>query len=260
MTDPAPLLPQVRRLEAVGARCWPSATSRFCGAWAIRLTPDHGAKRLNSISVLDPFDHLRIEERLAGAKAAFSKAGRVLTFRETPLFPPRLDRHLNEEGWSRFDRTDVMAMALTRRLPTRDFVSRRADNARAWIALCVELGGFDASAIEGVASLITRVDGELALLKDTSKDGTPYAACMAVRFNDMVGIFEVVSNPALRRQGHGGAIVEAALDWAASGGARSAWLQVMSDNEAAKALYRKLGFQGVYRYSYRRPPEETLVP
>lgn len=251
----APLLPRVRRLEAVGFRCWPSARTLFSGAWAIRLTEDHGAKRLNSVSILDPLDHARLEERLRHVAMLCADAGRTLTFRETPLFPRPLAQYLDEHGWSRFDRTDVMTLSLDGRIPTRDYVARRADSVHNWLSLSVSLGGFPPEELDGTASLIARIGGEVALLRDTSKDGTPYAACMAVRYGDMVGLFEVVANPKLRRQGHGRAIVETALDWAASGGARMAWLQVVSANEAAIALYRQMGFESIYRYCYRRAPE-----
>jgi ribosomal protein S18 acetylase RimI-like enzyme len=35
-------------------------------------------------------------------------------------------------------------------------------------------------------------------------------------------------------------------------GARTAWLQVVSDNAEALALYRKMGFAEAYRYAYWR--------
>ena len=44
-------------------------------------------------------------------------------------------------------------------------------------------------------------------------------------------------------------------------GARTVWLEVRPSNQAARALYRAVGFAaaGVRRGYYRRPPEDALV-
>ncbi|MBL8583587.1 MAG: GNAT family N-acetyltransferase, partial [Rhizobiaceae bacterium] len=51
-----PQLAEVRRLEAAGFRAWPAATVAYDGAWLVRLTAAHPAKRLNSVNPLDPGD------------------------------------------------------------------------------------------------------------------------------------------------------------------------------------------------------------
>ncbi|MEZ5194715.1 MAG: GNAT family N-acetyltransferase [Nocardioides sp.] len=44
------------------------------------------------------------------------------------------------------------------------------------------------------------------------------------------------------------------LDWAASQGATTAYLQVLSDNEPALRLYERLGFTTHHRYRYLAAP------
>jgi hypothetical protein len=36
-------------------------------------------------------------------------------------------------------------------------------------------------------------------------------------------------------------------------------MQVQADNEAALSVYRALGFAELYRYHYRRPPQEQVA-
>ncbi|MEA2716544.1 MAG: hypothetical protein QOI99_861 [Actinomycetota bacterium] len=57
-----------------------------------------------------------------------------------------------------------------------------------------------------------------------------------------------------RRQGVGRALVQAAVDAARSHGCHKVSLQVWPHNEAARALYRRFGFEdeGVLRHHYRR--------
>ncbi len=81
-----------------------------------------------------------------------------------------------------------------------------------------------------------------------------YAIGRAVVTGDWVGIYAVEVDPQRRRGGLGSAIVEALLEWAASRGALSAYLQVLPDNAAAVALYARYGFVTHHTYRYLRPP------
>jgi N-acetylglutamate synthase len=68
------------------------------------------------------------------------------------------------------------------------------------------------------------------------------------------GITAVEVSPGQRRSGLGGALTRAALDLAASRGARGVFLQVEVDNAAARALYERAGFHYSHRYHYRVGP------
>ena len=46
------------------------------------------------------------------------------------------------------------------------------------------------------------------------------------------------------------AVMAALLDWGASRGATTAYLQVLSDNAPALALYDRLGFETHHAYRY----------
>ena len=80
----------IRRLEAVSFRSFPSTTTRYDGTWAIRLTAGHPAKRLNSVTPLDPRDCEDLDRRIELAARRFAGFGRPLIFRLTPLAPPQL--------------------------------------------------------------------------------------------------------------------------------------------------------------------------
>jgi len=80
---------------------------------------------------------------------------------------------------------------------------------------------------------------------------SPVACGLAVLEQDLVGLFDVVTHPAARRAGRGTELVASLLEWAYERGARRAYLQMVADNHAARALYGKFGFQPLYRYWYR---------
>jgi ribosomal protein S18 acetylase RimI-like enzyme len=83
---------------------------------------------------------------------------------------------------------------------------------------------------------------------------TAIACGMAVLERELVGLFDIVTRPNARRRGHARMLVESLLDWAYGSGARHAYLQVMQNNHAARALYEDLGFETLYEYWYRVAP------
>ncbi|NKB53956.1 MAG: GNAT family N-acetyltransferase [Rhizobiaceae bacterium] len=248
-------LPVVRRLEAVSFRSWPATNTIFDGTWAIRLTASHPSKRVNSVNPLDRGDQSDLENRVARAAHRFQSFGRPLVFRQSPLAPPQLDHLFDAAAWRRFDETRVMTLDLEKadlagavdQLPLR--------NIGRWIDQCVVMASISDTVKPGLSELIGLVEGEVGLFLQEDGHGVPLAAAMAVRFGDLVGLFEIVSNPDMRQLGLGRRIVRTALLWARNHGARHAWLQVVSDNQAANRLYESEGFSEVYRYEYRQAPE-----
>ena len=81
---PLPVLATVRRFEAAGFRAWPASSAHYDGAWLMRLTPGHPAKRLNSINPLDPGDHFDIASHIEKARSSFAEIEQPLTFYAMP--------------------------------------------------------------------------------------------------------------------------------------------------------------------------------
>ncbi len=243
-------LPMVRRLEAVGFRAWPAASVAYDGSWQVRLTGGHPSKRLNCVVPLDPSDHRDLELRLQKAGKRFGSYGRKLILRETPLIPPQLIAHVAADGWSPFETVEVMAVDLTElalpdtldHLPSHD-IGRFID---ASIALDKE----DSSLKPAIAEILSSIKPPTGFfIKEVPMDGA-VAVALCVQDNDLAGILSFAVAAEQRRQGVGTEILSAALRWARLSGARNAWLQVVSTNDPALALYRKFGFRSVYQYRY----------
>ncbi|MFY9916486.1 MAG: GNAT family N-acetyltransferase [Nocardioidaceae bacterium] len=71
---------------------------------------------------------------------------------------------------------------------------------------------------------------------------------------DWLGLQAVEVAPSHRRQGLATAVVEALLEWGASRGALSAYLQTLPDNVGALRLYSGFGFATHHSYRYLVPP------
>lgn len=248
-----PYLADVRRFEAAGFRAWPATSARYDGTWVIRLTAGHPAKRLNSVSLLDPGDVPNLDERIASAARRFEAYGRPMTFRISPLAGDTLPKHLDDLGWSKFSDSIVMTLNLAKvdfeavidQIPMKD-LSR-------FIAAALAVHADDPSIRPGLSEIITAIQAEAGLFVH-EEDGRAVSTAICVHDGDLAGLFEIATDEAERGRGFGRAIVRSALKWARLRGAQSAWLQVEADNKAAVNLYQQLGFQETYRYHYRRPP------
>ena len=86
-----------------------------------------------------------------------------------------------------------------------------------------------------------------------------YVSCLAAI--DALHLMNLAVSPAHRRQGIGGALLRWALAVGRDQGIRTAVLEVRAGNEAAQALYEKLGFYqiAVRPAYYSRPSEPAYV-
>lgn len=249
--DEAPLLADVRRLEAVSFRAWPAASVHFDGAWQIRLTAGHPSRRLNSVNPLDPSDDVNIVRRVAAACRRFDAYDRPAVFRLTPLAPPSLVQHLDSDNWAERDETAVMSVDLADLalkdardlLPVRD-IGRYVDASLAVHGRAVTLK-------PGLTEVLHAVRPELGLFLMADEAQRPVATIMSVHDNDLVGLFELCVRADMRGMGLARTITAAALRWARLRGAQRAWLQVEAANAPAYELYRSFGFDETYRYFYR---------
>ncbi|WP_329035541.1 GNAT family N-acetyltransferase [Streptomyces sp. NBC_01725] len=83
-------------------------------------------------------------------------------------------------------------------------------------------------------------------------DGVPAAIGRCVIDGRWAGFMAVEVDPARRRQGLASAVMRALARRALDEGASAAWLQVESDNDAARALYDGMGFTTHHLYHHFR--------
>jgi ribosomal protein S18 acetylase RimI-like enzyme len=221
--------------------------------WLIRLSPGK-AKRSRCINALRQ-GKLPLENLLARCKQAYDDAGLPLAVRVTPWSQPgNLDELLAAKGWGSFDAADVMV--LDNLTPEGAPVAIQAQDAATYAATVGALRGSSQAAIaahaERIANAPVRYQG--FVLKDA--EGALLACGQMVVAGDLVGLYDIAS--AVPRQGHGERLCRALLTLAHAQGARQAYLQVGSDNDAAQRLYARLGFVFAYRYHYRSPEQELI--
>ena len=78
------------------------------------------------------------------------------------------------------------------------------------------------------------------------------AACgLGVLERGYVGLYDIFVDPRFRRRGLGGDICTAIMNFGKEQGCRTAYLQCLSDNHGAIAMYDQLGYERTYEYWFR---------
>ena len=246
----------LRRLEELGLNsCAPPGQLLYDG-WLLRLLPGQ-AKRARSVNAV--YASTRpLAEKLAYCEQVYRSRNLPLIFRITPFSEPAaLDQELGRLGYARFDTTAVEATGID--------PARLLDCPATGMALpdWVEaVGGLRNSPRPFRTAHLQRLQGSplqhrAMVIRD---HGALVATGLAIVEDGWAGLFDIVTDASTRRRGYGHRMVQSLLHAAWQLGARNAYLQVNTDNTAARALYAQYGFRQRYEYWYRgRPASESTA-
>jgi ribosomal protein S18 acetylase RimI-like enzyme len=247
----------VRRLERAAFRAWPAREEIRIGGWLVRFAGGHTG-RANSVNPMGSVSG-DLRERVRECEELFRARHLRPLFRATPLLEPsELVSVLQGERYVLRSPTRVMTADLTGR-PARapaaalELTDRVEDAWFERIVTWTDLAAERRDALRWILDAIRRPRA-CATVHD---DEGPVAGGLAVRDAEWVGLFDLVTDPERRGRGHGTRLAEGLLGWGVARGARRAYLQVEEGNEAARRLYRRLGFEDAYAYAYWVSGEES---
>jgi len=241
-----------RRIEEASLNAWPALHQLLYDGWIIRLSNGY-TKRANSVTPLYP-SALEVEQNIAYCERLYRQQGLPPIFRLTShACPPGLDEALAARGYRVMDPTLVWRLDLSPDALSPPSASWRQTTLEEWLLTYTRLSGGAPGSAPKHAEILRAIALPTLYARLDGAGGEPVACGLAVLEGDLVGLFDLVTDPAARRRGHGTALLLGMLHWAASEGARHAYLQVVRDNAPARALYDRLGFRQVYHYWYRLP-------
>lgn len=240
-------------LQHVCAAGWQAPIERRLGRWLLRAGGTFSGRTSSALAVGDP--GMPLDAALERVNEFYGTLG--LPVQAQVVVDSGTMHAMHARSWtrSRPDQADVLVQiapvaAARRTRPQRgrlDDVRLRERLSDDWLDRSGRATGADAAAVRSVLA-----SGELVAFAQL---GEPAVAIgRAVVTGAWLGLSAVQVDPSLQRQGLGSAIVRALLDWGATRGAESAYLQRLADNEAASALYATYGFVTHHSYRYLRPP------
>jgi len=237
-----------RRLERILFRARPSLETVDYDGWVLRFANGY-TKRANSVN---PHfgSSLLVSEKITRCEAFYGERDLPTIFRLTPFSQPaELDRALEREGYALLDLSLVMTAHLGRlQAPDTDAVLHVSGDA--WFAAFDRLVRHE-PAERSVHRRIVEAAQGIRCYAMIGRDVEPIACGLGVLVEDTICLFDLHTAESERRRGHGTAIVGSILRWAHQRGARTAALQVHSENGPATRLYGGFGFEVAYRYWYR---------
>ena len=224
-------------LAEVMEATWPALSRHQLGPFTLRDGAG-GGKRVSAASCAGPFT----EADLAAVEAAMAQPLMLIREGDTAL-----DAALDARGWRIIDPVVAYAAPVTALIAELPGLTAFPHWPPLEIArsLWAE-GGIGPARI----AVMDRVTGAKAALLGRTGDrpaGVAFVACHGAEA--MLHGLEVAGSQ--RRQGLGRNLLHAAANWAADQGASRLSLVVTRQNTAARALYARLGMQGVGQYHYR---------
>ncbi len=250
-----------RRVEEASLNAWPALQQLLIDGWLLRFAAGF-TKRANSVVTL-PGLHVTAPDvllrRVVNCEQRYRYQGLKPVFRLTDIDAPEaLDDLLARRGYQIVEPTDVLTLPLRAQAAQTAEAASLAPGAfklldrDAWVNLYATLADMPPASRPLHLALLKQILLPCDFYAWMDQD-QPLACLLTVREQPLVGLFDLVTHPDWRRQGLARALLNRALRHAVTQGAELAWLQVVSDNQPAQALYQGLGFEPLYRYWYRVP-------
>lgn len=241
----------IRLIEEVSLNAWPAAQTLLYDGWVLRFASGY-TRRANSVQPLYP-GRLDLDEKIRTCEEHYRRQHLPVIFKLTlESQPAGLDERLDALGYQFDALTSVQTLDLrgweAATQPTAELFEGEAPE---WQAAFARLSGIPADKQAAHLQILRAILPQTAYAVVRAAGGEIVACGLAVLEAGCIGLFDIVTDAASRRQGHGERLVRDLLAWGKQRGASTAYLQVMCNNPPALRLYEKIGYRELYRYWYR---------
>lgn len=243
----------LERIEEAALNAWPAPRQMVYDGWLLRFAAGY-TKRANSVNPRYA-SSLPFEEKLAYCEGVYAEAGLPLLFRMAePFIPDGLAPALEKAGYTAFDPTLILGREIQQEKELCKGWEAKSLGQDKWLQLRADLTETPLVKWAVHAEILNAIVPRKTLV-GLFVDGTPVACGMGVLEGTLLGYFSVLTAAGERRKGYGGAVMQALTQWGADWGAGFGYLQVEGDNEPARVMYARLGFDPCYAYHYCRKAE-----
>ena len=247
------------RVEEAGVNASAPREQLWVDGWLLRFSPGK-AKRARCIQAVAP-GRLPVQARLERCLALYARQALRPYVRLTPFSqPPGLDGLLAEQGMERIDDTRVLIAPLPEAIGATAsvvvdtgwrFEPATSEAFAEWVG--TQRGSSGPERTAHAERLRDAPVQHHAVLVVDADDETLAGGQVALE-DDLAGLYDIFTAAAARQRGLALALCRHLLAHAAREGARTAYLQVDGENEPARRVYRRLGFEDAFSYHYRSPP------
>ena len=247
---------QIIELEQVASNAWVAEENERFGGWLLRANAGV-TRRGNSVLTIGP-PPPPLNDAIEKVISFYKDRNLTPRFQMTEASKPiELDRDLSDRGFSVGLQVEVHTAAINHLVQTETAIDVLVSNniSDGWMSVYSESSGYDESSMETRKELLKRTPQTKGYA--LARIGRELAGVgFGVVEGKWLGLFNIAVHPRMRGRGVAIAVNTALAKWAHNLGARSAYLQVETENLPALKLYEKLGFQYAYAYWYRKLDEE----
>jgi N-acetylglutamate synthase len=247
----------VRQFEEISNNAWPALQTMLYDGWLLRFA-NGVTKRSNSVSLLYP-SNLDPDEKICFCEQMFNIRKIKPCFKITSgSIPAGIDKRLESHGYVIHSYISFQTMDITN-IPAEPLsdISIESTMTAGWMDDFIRMNEFDPARKSTYISIMNQIFLPKCLISLARNDQT-IGVGLGVAQGNFIGLFDIVVDKAYRNTGLGYLIVENILRWGRKKGAKTAYLQVLSDNFPAIRLYEKMGFNEVYQYWYRMMRQVTV--
>jgi len=244
--------PEIKVIEDLSLNAWPSHQMQMFDGWILRFSYFYTC-RTNCVEQLGP-SLVPYAEKVDYCEQIYRRWQTPCLFKITPLTDPSLTALLKERGYTPYNPADVMVAGLREFTGITDTSSYplTIENqvSYSWLQ-----GLFDLKKTTNIIHRRIVPSMYAAIPKDqiavSVMIGDEIAATgLGILDREYIGIYAIHVSDAYRRRHIAHDIVATLLKEGRRCGATKAYLQVLSGNDPAIALYKSLSFSYLYGYEF----------
>lgn len=240
--------------EELQSNAFPALQTLMYDGWSVRFGGGF-TYRVNCANPMYP-EVLPMEEKLSYVETLYRASGLPMAIFKLHqgMEPKRVEaaqRILDELGYKTERRGNIFLCNLAdffHTPKTRVIIQNQMDDA--WLDGFLTMNGTADAQRDAAVQMLKNIHYPI-FAASIVEQGKMVACGLGVMERGNVGLYDIFVDSTCRRRGLGGDICAAIMDTGKKAGCNRAYLQVLSDNQGARALYRGLGYWETYEYWFR---------
>lgn len=244
----------IKRIEAHSFKSMPPVHEEIYDGWTLRLSNSR-TKRINSVNFLEnSTETIDLSTKIDFCETYYNQHKYPCRFRITPLtYPLTLEENLLERGYQGIDKTDILLQDLTNYPRPQSNASFTIESTASdeWLEVVCSLTGRDTEDEKrSFCDTLKRIEIETCYAS-VLEEGKIVACGLATISDNIMGLFEIATNPSHRRSGLGRSLINQLLKHGVRQDVKTAYLQVTQSNETGRLFWNSVGFsKHLYCYQY----------
>lgn len=243
----------IKTIEDLSLNAWPSHQMQVYDGWILRFSYFY-THRTNCVEQIGR-SLLPYDIKIPYCEQIYERWQTPCIFKISPIGDPAIDELLSSRGYEIEHRTTNMIMTLDENYPApgevHDHLLIRNQVSYQWIEGLFSLKHTANITHRRIVPSMYDAIPKDEIAVSISENDQIIATGLGILDRDFIGLYAIHVHEDFRGRGLATQICRTILYEGKRHGACRAYLQVVSDNAPAKALYRKLGFRELYDYWFR---------